>query len=124
MGKVPGYTVIDICNFPTQTDLKEYGFSERMCAYQCQNKNQPERVDLHVMVGSCNDDVLHIDDWYRVDVFEELMSKLGAIMTEWYISKHRSHLPTNELAGMPPRLGACLYAKSREAYGRVTLLPD
>ena len=89
MGKVPGYTVIDICNFPTQTDLKEYGFSERMCAYQCQNKNQPERVDLHVMVGSCNDDVLHIDDWYRVDVFEELMSKLGAIMTEWYISKHR-----------------------------------
>ena len=35
-----------------------------------------------------------------------------------------SHLPTNELAGMPPRLGACLYAKSREAYGRVTLLPD
>jgi hypothetical protein len=85
MGKVPGYTVIDICNFPTQTDLKEYGFSERMCAYQCQNKNQPERVDLHVMVGSCNDEVLHIDDWYRVDVFKELMSTLGAIMTEWYI---------------------------------------
>jgi hypothetical protein len=34
------------------------------------------------------------------------------------------HLPTNELAGMPPRLGACLYTKSREACGRVTLLPD
>ena len=34
------------------------------------------------------------------------------------------HLPTNELAGMPPRLGACLCTKSREAYGRVTLLPD
>ncbi|WP_333642176.1 hypothetical protein [Mesotoga prima] len=89
MGKVPGYTITDIRDFPTQADLKEYGFSERMCAYQCQNKNQPERVDLHVMAGSCNDEVLHIDDWYRVDVFEELMSTLGAIMTEWYISKHR-----------------------------------
>ena len=75
------------------------------------------------------------DDRSIFDTFEEakqwLLDKEEADLrkateTISSIKEHikRSHLPTNELAGMPPRLGACLYAKSREAYGRVTLLPD
>lgn len=102
IGKVPGYAIVEIRDFPTLNDLQDYGFSQRTYVYQCQGVDCPENIELHLMRNPCCrsvDEILKIGDRYSVEVFNELVGKIGEIMADWYALKHMTDMEAEKHVG-------------------------